>query len=622
MSPLSGTARSTDRSTDRATVPFGAIPDASGTHFHVWAPRARSVAVRLVAGGAEHPLAPAGDGLFAAHVAGVAAGADYQLVLDGDRALPDPTSRWQPHGVHGASRVVDPRAFAWTDAAWRGLPSMADYVVYELHVGTFTREGTFDAVIPRLAALRDLGVTALELLPIAAFPGERNWGYDGVHLYAPQHSYGGPEGLRRLVDAAHAHGLAIVLDVVYNHYGPEGNYLDAFGPYFTERYETPWGRAVNFDGDDGAQVRRHVVDNARHWIAEYHVDALRLDAIHGIFDRSPHHVLAELTDAVRAEGEAAGRRVHLIAESDLNDARVVRPTRDGGLGFDAQWADDLHHAVHVALTGEQRGYYATFGGLAPIRAALAEPFVRPAGTGVLPEAPTDVTRAAGVPRERFIVCLQNHDQVGNRATGDRIASLVSPAQQRLGAAIVLLSGYVPMLFMGEEYGETRPFQYFVSHSDEALVQAVRDGRRREFADFAWDGEVPDPQAESTFARSTLDGATPRTPEQRALHALYRDLLALRRREPALRPDGADVRVEGDATWVRWTLAPRDGGRTVCVVANVGDAACAVPLPESRRWTPLLSTEAAAYGGAGPDAPAIEGGAVTLAPYACAALAGA
>jgi maltooligosyltrehalose trehalohydrolase len=497
---------------------------------------------------------------------------------------------------------------------------MADYVIYELHVGTFTREGTFDAVIPRLAALRDLGVTAIELLPIAAFPGARNWGYDGVHLYAPQHSYGGPEGLRRLVDAAHAHGIAVVLDVVYNHYGPEGNYLDAFGPYFTDRYETPWGRAVNFDGDDGAHVRRHVVENARHWIAEYHVDALRLDAIHGIFDRSARHVLAELTDAVRAEGEAAGRRVHLVAESDLNDARVVRPTREGGLGFDAQWADDLHHAVHVALTEEQRGYYATFGGVAPVRTALADPFVRAARGGVLAEATPAATRATGLPRERFVVCLQNHDQVGNRATGDRIASLVGPAQQRLGAAIVLLSGYVPLLFMGEEYGETRPFQYFVSHSDEALVQAVRDGRVREFADFAWDGEVPDPQAEETFARSTLDGATPRTPEQRALHALYRDLLALRRTEPALRPGAADVQADGEGSWARWTLTPRDGGRAVCVVANLGDAASTVPLSPTDGWVPLLSTDAAAYGGDGPDAPVVQGGAVTLAPHACAVFA--
>jgi maltooligosyltrehalose trehalohydrolase len=614
MSSLSGT-------TDRSTAPFGATPDATGTRFQVWAPRARTVAVRLASGGAEHPLAAEGDGVFAAHVPGVGAGADYQLVLDGERALPDPTSRWQPHGVHGASRVVDPRAFAWTDDGWRGLPAMADYVIYELHVGTFTREGTFDAIVPRLAALRDLGVTAIELLPVAAFPGTRNWGYDGVHLYAPQHSYGGPEGLRRLVDAAHAHGLAMVLDVVYNHYGPEGNYLDAFGPYFTDRYETPWGRAVNFEGDEGAQVRRHVVENARHWIAEYHVDALRLDAIHGIFDRSPRHVLADLTDAVHAEAAAAGRRVHLIAESDLNDARVVRPTREGGLGFDGQWADDLHHAVHVALTGEQRGYYATFGGVAPIRTALADPFVREARAGVLPDAPTSAaTRATGLPRERFVVCLQNHDQVGNRATGDRIASLVSPAQQRLGAAVVLLSGYVPLLFMGEEYGETRPFQYFVSHSDEALVQAVRDGRRREFAEFAWGGEVPDPQAEETFARSTLDGATPRTPEQRAVHALYRDLLALRREEPALRPGAANVRVDGAGAWVRWTLAPHDGGRTVCVVANVGDAPCAVPLASDDAWMPLLSTEAAAYGGAGPDAPAVRDGSATLAPFACAVFA--
>ena len=598
---------------------FGATPDADGTHFRVWAPHARRVAIRL-ADGAEHALESDGEGTFAAHVAGVATGADYQLVLDGDRALPDPTSRWQPHGVHGASRVVDPGAFVWRDTAWRGLPAIADYVIYELHVGTFTPDGTFDAVIPQLPRLRALGITAIEVMPVAAFPGSRNWGYDGVHLYAPQHSYGGPEGLRRLVDAAHAEGIAVVLDVVYNHLGPEGNYLDAFGPYFTERYQTPWGRAVNYDGPDAAHVRRHVVENARHWIAEYHVDALRLDAIHGIFDASPRHVLAELTDVVRAEGEAAGRRAHLIAESDLNDARVVRPTRDGGLGFDAQWADDLHHAVHAALTGERRGYYEAFGELAQLRAALADPFVRSARGSLLGDTHDRSAQTADVPRDRFVVCLQNHDQVGNRATGDRIATLVPFARQKLGAATVLLSGYVPLLFMGEEYGETHPFLYFVSHSDAALVEAVREGRRREFADFAWGGEVPDPQAVDSFTRSTLSDEAARTPEQRAMQALYRDLLALRVGEPALRPGAATVQATDGDRWVRWTLTPREGGRVVCVAANYGESTCAVPLPEAAAWTGVLSTDAAAYGGSGPDLPTFDGASVTLTPHAVAVLA--
>jgi maltooligosyltrehalose trehalohydrolase len=598
---------------------FGAVPYADGTHFRVWAPHAQRLAVRL-ADGAEHALEPEGDGTFAAHVAGVTTGADYQLVLDGDRALPDPTSRWQPHGVHGASRVVDPGAFPWSDAGWRGLSAIADYVIYELHVGTFTPAGTFDAVIPQLPRLRALGITAIELLPVAAFPGSRNWGYDGVHLYAPQHSYGGPEGLRRLVDAAHAHGIAVVLDVVYNHLGPEGNYLDAFGPYFTERYQTPWGRAVNYDGPDAAPVRRHVVENARHWIAEYHVDALRLDAIHGIFDGSPRHVLAELTEVVRADGEAMGRRVHLIAESDLNDARVVRPTREGGLGFDAQWADDLHHAVHATLTGERRGYYEAFGELTQLRGALADPFVRPARASLLPDAHDGSARAADVPRDRFVVCLQNHDQVGNRATGDRIATLVPFARQKLGAATVLLSGYVPLLFMGEEYGETHPFLYFVSHSDAALVEAVREGRRREFADFAWGGEVPDPQAVDSFTRSTLADEATRTPEQRAMQTLYGDLLALRAGERALRPGAATVQATDGDGWVRWTLTPHEGGRVVCVVANFGDSTRAVPLPDGAAWTGVLSTDAAAYGGSGPDLPAPDGAAVTLARHAVAVLA--
>ena len=597
--------------TVRATPGFGAIPDRDGTSVRVWAPRASRVAVRL-GDGAEHALDAEGAGVFAAHLAGVGAGVDYQLVLDGERALPDPTSRWQPHGVHGASRVVDPHAFRWTDDAWRGLPAMADHVIYELHVGTCTPAGTFDALVPRLATLRDLGVTAIELLPIAAFPGTRNWGYDGVHLFAPQDSYGGPEGLRRLVDAAHGAGLAVILDVVYNHFGPEGNYLDAFGPYLTDRHHTPWGRAVNFDDADAAHVRRHVVENARHWIAEYHVDALRLDAIHGIVDTSPTHVLAELTDAVRAEGRARGRHVQLIAESDLNDARVVRPTAERGLGFDAQWADDLHHAVHVAFTDERRGYYAPFGGLAPLRRALADPFVRPPRPATLPEAPADAARASDLPRDRFVVCLQNHDQVGNRAAGDRLSTLVSPARQRLGAAIVLCSGYVPLLFMGEEYGETQPFQYFVSHGDAPLVEAVREGRRREFADFAWAGEVPDPQDAATFARSVLTEPAEWTPAQHAMRALYGDLLALRAAEPALRPGAArvDVRADGDPV-VHWTLTPGTGGRAVGVVANVGDAPMDLAVPGA--WTLALATDAARYGGEGASALLSDRRTVHLAP---------
>jgi maltooligosyltrehalose trehalohydrolase len=541
---------------------------------------------------------PRGD--FTVDVPGVGAGVDYLYVIDGDHALPDPVSRWQPHGVHGPSRTVAADAFAWSDAAWSGLATMADHVIYELHVGTFTEAGTFDAIVPRLGALRALGITAIELMPVAEFPGDRNWGYDGVALYAPHGRYGGPEGLKRLVDAAHGHGLAVVLDVVYNHVGPEGNYLDRFGPYFTERYRTPWGRAVNYDGPGSDGVRRHVIDNARHWITEYHIDALRVDAVHGIYDLGARHVLAELTDVVRAQGAALGRTVHLIAESDQNDPRVVCPTDDGGLGFDAQWADDLHHALHVALTGETDGYYADFAGDVlhdALPTALATPFVY-GGRYSPARDRVHGASAESVPRDRFVVCAQNHDQVGNRAAGDRLSTLVDEARRRFAAAVVLLSGYVPLLFMGEEYGETRPFPYFVSHSDPALVDAVRAGRRREFADFPWEA-VPDPQDAATFRSAILDWERRERADGATMLAWYDELLTLRRGEPALRPGAADVRVRHEPHASSWTMtftphAP--SARAVCVLFNGAPTAVTMPvpdgLPEDREWTPLHGVPAA------------------------------
>jgi maltooligosyltrehalose trehalohydrolase len=476
---------------------------------------------------------------------------------------------------------------------------MADYVIYELHVGTFTDAGTFDAVVPHLAALRSLGVTAIELMPVAQFPGSRNWGYDGTYMYAPQNSYGGPEGLRRLVDAAHAAGLAVVLDVVYNHLGPEGNYLDAFAPYFTDVYRTPWGRAVNYDGPHSDEVRRYVIDNALYWITEYHIDALRLDAIHGIYDFGAEHVLAGMTRAVHDRASASGRTVCLIAESDLNDPRVVRSRDEHGLGFDAQWSDDLHHAVHAALTGENSGYYVDFGGVAAVAEALAVPFVR-AGKYSRHRRRTHGKAATGISRDHFVVCIQNHDQIGNRAAGDRLATLLSPARLRLAAALLLLSPYVPLMFMGEEYAETRPFNYFVSHGDAALVEAVRKGRRAEFATFGWGDSIPDPASEATFAASRLDRAVATEPRHAAVLALYRDLLSLRRDEPALRPGGAKVSVSGGSEpeadggtggWIVLDLIPRDAGaRRLAAVFNLAPDMRTAPLPVSHAaWRILLET---------------------------------
>ena len=599
----------------------GAVPHGDGVGFSVWAPHAQRVDVLLESGAAvgAHRLEIAESSVFSGWIAGARHGDDYRFSLDGGEPRPDPVSRHQPGGVHGPSRVVDPSCFSWSDGGWRGRP-MNELVLYELHVGTFTPEGTFDAVIPRLNELADLGVTAVELMPVAEFPGARNWGYDGVDLYAAHHAYGGPEGLARLVDAAHARGLAVILDVVFNHLGPEGNYLSLYGPYFTDRYATPWGSAVNFDGAGSDNVRRFVVDNALAWITDHHVDGLRLDAVHGIFDAGPVHILQELVARVKAQGAALGRNVLVIAESDLNDPRLVREPARCGYGLDAQWSDDFHHAVHASLTGERSGYYEDFGALRQVGDALVDRFVytgaRSEHRGRRHGAP-----AGDVPRDRFVVCIQNHDQVGNRATGERLGALVSPARLRLAAALLLLSPFVPLLFMGEEYAEPAPFQYFVSHGDAALVEAVRTGRTQEFASFDWTGAVPDPQADTTFRRSRLDwSARSREPHAQTLR-LYRDLLAFRAAEPALWPGAGEVKVHVDesAGWLVEHLAA-PGARELVAVFNFRcEEGTSIPLHLPGAWSLCFTTDGAPYGGA--DRTRFDGSAVHLAEPGAALLAG-
>jgi maltooligosyltrehalose trehalohydrolase len=557
----------------------GATPIHGGARFSVWAPNASRLAV-VIEGQGTHPLEPRGRGVFEGEVKGIGPGTEYRYRIDEQDAFPDPVSRSQPKGVHGPSRVIDPTAFLWTDTRWKGL-EMADYIIYELHVGTFSESGNFAGVASHLAELKQLGVTAIEIMPVAEFPGARNWGYDGVHLYAPHSAYGGPEELRRLVNTAHGAGLAVILDVVYNHVGPEGNYLGSFGPYFTETYRTPWGKAVNYDGADSDEVRRFVIDNALHWITEYHVDALRLDAIHGIFDFGARHVLRDLTDAAHAVGATLGRRVHIIGESDLNDPRVVRGG-ECGFDMDAQWSDDLHHAIHARVTEETRGYYSDFGGVLPIAKALQERFVFD-GRFSASRKRRHGAPATDVRADHFVVCIQNHDQVGNRAIGDRLSTLVPFEKRKVAAALYLLSPYVPMLFMGEEYDETHPFLYFVSHGDEALAEAVRKGRKEEFKSFGWSDDVPDPQSEETFRRSRLDRTRSAGGEGGAMLALYRDLIRLRRQERALRPGDATVTVEHDevAGWIRLTLSPNDRtAARLVVLFNLSDQRVDLPLAAS------------------------------------------
>ena len=589
----------------------GATVTKSGVTFSVWAPTAKEVSVVIDGGDAagEHLLTTrAGErGIFAAEVPGAKAGDRYGFRLDGKGPFPDPTSRSQPDGVHALSEVVDPDAFAWRDERWTGV-SLPDFVIYELHVGTFTPEGTFDAAAARLHELLALGVTAIELMPVAEFPGERNWGYDGVHLYAPHHAYGGPEGLKRLVSAAHALGLGVVLDVVYNHVGPEGNYLDQFGPYFTDIYRTPWGRAVNYDGPGSDAVRRWVHDNALYWVTEYHIDALRLDAVQGIFDFGALQLLEELSDEVHELGRRMGRKIQLMAESDLNDPRLVRPPDQGGYGLDAQWADDVHHTIHATLTGERHGYYQDFQNIATIADVYREPFFY-ARRYAPHRDRTHGRSSAGVPRQRFIVCAQNHDQIGNRPNGDRLASLVTPERQRLAAALVLLSPYIPLLFMGEEYGETAPFLYFIHHGDPALVDAVREGRKKEFAAIGKAEAQIDPQAEETFDRSRLNWSRRNSGAGAQLRELYTDLLALRREEPALRPGASVANVQGGSDWCTvLRVMPLQGDmfdsvrahRTVWYAFNLCGHPQDIPVPAeaTQRWRLRLCTDAAGYGGSG------------------------
>jgi maltooligosyltrehalose trehalohydrolase len=566
--------------------------------FSVWAPNVKHVGVRIE-GGRTYPLERSDGGVFGATVHDVGVGADYRYLLEGERAVPDPVSRHQPTGVHGPSRVVDPGVFEWHDTGWRGI-EMREAIIYELHVGTFSDEGTLVSAIPHLRALRELGVTAVEVMPVAEFPGSRNWGYDGVLLYAPQSTYGGPDGLRQFVDAAHAEGLAVILDVVYNHVGPEGNYLEAFGPYFTRKYTTPWGPALNYDDAGSDEVRRFIIENALYWVTEFHIDGLRLDAIHGIFDFSPRHILRDLAEAVHEQGEALGRRVIVIAESDLNDPRVINAPGACGYGLDAQWADDLHHAIHAALTGEHRGYYADFGGITPVATALRTPFVYE-GRFSVHRNRRHGAPAAGIPSDRFVACIQNHDQVGNRAAGDRLTQTIGLRKSRLAASLLLLSPYVPLLFMGEEYGETNPFQYFVSHGDPSLIEAVREGRRKEFEAFGWGDDIPDPQSEETFVRSRLDRSRISRPEHRGMLALYKELLHLRQTEPALRPGETEARVDHDEDegWITLELVP-DEGRSLMAVMNLSDRDQRIVLPARSDKEPrlLLSTEADRFGGTG------------------------
>jgi maltooligosyltrehalose trehalohydrolase len=508
-------------------------PEGGGTRFRVWAPKVETVAVQVVSGKSPgtFQLQQEEKGYFSGTVPGVADGDRYFFKPGAGQVRPDPVSRFQPDGVHEASQVVDPRLFYWQDERWSGIP-LEQYVIYELHVGTCTREGTFEAVIPFLDYLCELGVSALELMPVSQFPGDRGWGYDGVCLFAPQNSYGGPGGLKQLVNACHRKGLAVILDVVYNHFGPEGNHIGDFGHYFTDKYHTPWGRAMNFDGPYSDPVREFFIANALYWIDEFHMDALRLDAVDWILDQRSQHFLQQLAGEVHLHREKQGRQIYLFAENDTNDMRLINPVKYGGYGIDAQWCDNFHHALRTLLTGETTGYYEDFGQFSQMVKAYSDGFVY---TG---EYSSYRKRSHGGPTgerptSQFVVFSQNHDQVGNRKCGDRLSAVQSLEKLLLAAGVVLLSPYLPLLFMGEEYGEKAPFHYFVGYTDPELIEAVRRGKLEEHASGVCEGAIPDPEAEATFWESKIDLAQPREGEQALILEFYRQLLALRRKLPPL-----------------------------------------------------------------------------------------
>jgi maltooligosyltrehalose trehalohydrolase len=575
------------------------LPDGR-CRFLVWAPFAQKVEGHIIS--PKERLVPLDRGARGYHSAlaeGVQPGSRYFYRLDGAGEYPDPASRSQPEGVHGPSGT-GLAAFAWEDAGWPGLP-IQQYIIYEIHVGTFTQEGTFAAIIPLLDSLKEVGITALELMPVAQFPGGRNWGYDGVYPFAVHNSYGGPEGLKRLVNACHRKGMAVILDVVYNHVGPEGNYFGKYGPYFTDRYHTPWGAPINFDGRMSDHVRRFFIENALYWLSEFHIDALRLDALHAILDFSPVTFLEELALNVNRLRKHLDRHIYLIGESDANDRRLVRSPEFGGYGLDAQWNDDFHHVLHVLLTGERNGYYRDFGRVGQLVKAFREGFVY-SGQYSPYRQKRHGSSSRDIPADRFVVFAQNHDQVGNRMLGERLSQLASFESLKLAAGTVLLSPFIPLIFMGEEYGETAPFQYFTSHAEKALIEAVRRGRRQEFAAFKYKGEFPDPQDEATFLRSKLNYHLRHEGQHQVLLEFFKKLISLRQETPALSClSKKNLEVNGDEKARVMYVRRWSDDSEVAAVFNFSDTISSVTIPAGC-WEKLLDSADSPWLGEGSSVP--------------------
>ena len=579
-----------------------------GCDFTVWAPLLESVVLCLEGpGGRRVPMQKDQEGYWRLHLDAVSAGARYIYELNGSSKRPDPASFFQPEGVHKASEVIDHTAFSWNERGWQNLP-LENYIIYELHVGCFTSEGTFQAVIEKLGHLKKLGINAIELMPVAQFPGKRNWGYDGTYPFAVQDSYGGPVGLKKLIDACHRQSIAVILDVVYNHLGPEGNYLASFAPYFTDKYKTPWGTAVNFDDSYSYGVRNYFVQNALCWFRHYHIDALRLDAVHGIVDMSAKHILREISESTEEFCRKNHRRHYLIAESDLNDTRLVRARAQGGYGLDAQWCDDFHHALHTLLTKEDGGYYKDFGSLSHLGKAIREGFVYDWKFSFFRKR-FHGSSSAGIPALKFVAFAQNHDQVGNRLFGERLSMLATFEQLKLAAGMVILSPCVPLLFMGEEYGEDSPFLYFIDHSDPGLIEAVREGRKKEFIHFKWKEEPPDPQDKKTFDKSKLAWEKLSRKPHNALYDFYRELIKLRREITAFsHPSKKDFEITLIEKERVIIIYRRHKTSKVIMIVNFGDADTNVSLSiPVGKWKKIIDSSDSRWLGQGSQLPKVLGG---------------
>ncbi len=572
--------------------------------FAVWAPIPDQVKLKI-----EYPetrvlsLERDDEGYWSGTFDSIPPGTGYYFDIDG--ALhPDPVSHFQPEGVHGPSMVIDHSSFNWSDLEWKPQ-ALRDMIMYELHTGTFSETEDFAGIIGHLSYLKELGINAIDIMPVAQFPGNRNWGYDGVYPFGVQNSYGGPDGLKKLVDEAHRAGIAVILDVVYNHLGPEGNYLAMYGHYFTDQYKTPWGKALNFDDAWSDHVRNYFISNALYWFRNYHIDGLRLDAVHAINDQSAYPFLHELADHTKKFSQETGKKHYLIAESALNDTKIIRSENTGGFGIDSQWSDDFHHAVHALLTGEKNGYYTDYG--------KKEHFVKVLQKGYTYTGEYSEFRKrkfgnspAILDPEQFVFFVQNHDQTGNRMLGERLSQLVNPEALKLAAASLLLSPYVPMLFMGEEWGEDIPFQYFVSHNDPGLIEAVRKGRKEEFRAFGWKGEIPDPQSEETFKASKPDWQKPVSGKYKLMLRFYRHLIELRKKDLLLGHSGKNnFSVRSHDTRNLIYIHRKAANKQAGIFLNFDSEVVASDyLPGTETWKKLLDTAELSWGGPGSNLPDI------------------